>query len=538
MDLYKVIVADDETEIREGIIKKINWANFGFQVVGSAENGNEALELADKLQPDVVITDIMMPFMDGLELGRILNKRMPSTKLIVFSGSDDLEYAHKAISINAIEYVLKPVNASEMGCILQKLKLKLDAKYESMRNLEKLRKHYMDSLPVIREQFLVSLLEGRVLREHFLRNAAMAGIDIDASGFAVCLIKIEKEIQEETVENLFKNHDDALIPITIKHLVDDEIGKLCDESSFFYGDMIALIINVKEEEKVYELIAGMENVCRESLKVYGLLISAGISQICHSFDEIRYARKEAQSALDYRFILGTGRTIFIGDVEPDTSILLQFKGQDEHAKVTAIKMGKNEELIERVSEVFEKFQNNLLVLNQYQIYFMEIKISLLRLCQTYGLDLTEALGENFHDDNQFAELGSMENLKNWVLERSLKISGMIKNERVHSFSYMVDKAVEYVSRNYADSELTVERLSEYLHVSPTYFSTIFKKETGSSFIAHLTEIRLQKAIELLNTTNDKSYQIAEKVGYLEPNYFSYVFKKQFGVSPSKYRNTK
>lgn len=537
MDLYKVIIADDEAEIREGIIRKIDWAKYGFQVIGSAENGKEALDLAEKLQPDVMMTDIMMPFMDGLELGKALRKKIPSTKLIVFSGSDDLEYAHKAISINVVEYVLKPVNAEDMGKILTKLKLSLDERYESMRNLENLRQHYMDSLPVIREQFLVSLLEGRVTQEQFNRSAAMAGINVDATGFIVCLIQIEKGVLEESVENIFKNHDDALIPITIKHLVDDEIRKYCDFTSFFYGDIIAIIVNARSREEIYDLISGIDEVCRESQKIYGLVTSGGISLMCYEPQTLRYARKEAQSALDYRLVLGSGRAIYIGDVEPDTSVLLQFKGQDEHAIVTAIKMGKKEDIIENIEEVFAKFGDTVLEIEQYRIYFMEIKISLLRLCQTYGLDLEEALGENFNNDNQLEKLGSMDNLQRWVQEISLRISNMIKSERVHTSSYMVDTAVQYVRENYADSELTVERLSEHLHVSPTYFSTIFKKETGSSFIGYLTETRLEKAVELLNTTNDKSYQIAEKVGYLEPNYFSYVFKKKFGVSPSRYRNT-
>ena len=114
MSLYTIMVVDDEEEIRLGIIKKIQWEEYGFKVIGDAENGQEALEKAEKLRPDIVMTDIKMPFMDGLELGRELTKKMPESKIIIFSGSDDFEYAQKAIKINVIEYVLKPINSNEL----------------------------------------------------------------------------------------------------------------------------------------------------------------------------------------------------------------------------------------------------------------------------------------------------------------------------------------------------------------------------------------------------------------------------------------
>lgn len=129
MSLYKIIIVDDEEEIRLGIIKKIDWKSYGFQIIGEAENGQEALEKAEKLQPDIIMTDIRMPFMDGLELGKKLSEVMPSSKIIVFSGCDDFEYAQKAIRLNVIEYVLKPINSVELIEMLKRLKIMLDKEY-------------------------------------------------------------------------------------------------------------------------------------------------------------------------------------------------------------------------------------------------------------------------------------------------------------------------------------------------------------------------------------------------------------------------
>ena len=134
MSLYKIIIVDDEEEIRLGIIKKIDWKSYGFQIIGEAENGQEALEKAEKLQPDIIMTDIRMPFMDGLELGKKLSEVMPSSKIIVFSGCDDFEYAQKAIRLNVIEYVLKPINSVELIEMLKRLKIMLDKEYNEKRN--------------------------------------------------------------------------------------------------------------------------------------------------------------------------------------------------------------------------------------------------------------------------------------------------------------------------------------------------------------------------------------------------------------------
>lgn len=148
MAYYKVLLADDEKEIRQGIIQKIDWEANGFILAGDASNGREALELAEKIHPDVVMTDIKMPFMSGLELGEILAVEMPLTKLVLFSGFDDFEYAKQAIKINASEYILKPVDSKEVTTLLQKLKKQLDHEMKERRDVEILRQNYIQSLPL------------------------------------------------------------------------------------------------------------------------------------------------------------------------------------------------------------------------------------------------------------------------------------------------------------------------------------------------------------------------------------------------------
>ena len=162
MPAYRVLLVDDEEEIRSGIGSRIDWRGLGFELVGEAENGEEALELADSLRPDLVMTDIKMPYMDGLTLCSHLVRRLPAAKLVVFSGFDDFEYAKQAIRFKVSEYILKPINASELTAVLQKLKAQLDAEREERSNLEALRRRYQESLPLLREQFYTRLLDGRV----------------------------------------------------------------------------------------------------------------------------------------------------------------------------------------------------------------------------------------------------------------------------------------------------------------------------------------------------------------------------------------
>lgn len=535
MNLYRIMIVDDEEEIRLGIIKKIDWESNGFIVVGDAENGQDALEKAEKLHPDVIMTDIRMPFMDGLELGKRLSELMPSTKIIIFSGCDDFEYAHKAIQISVIEYVLKPINSTELIEVLKRLKIQLDCEYNEKLNLEKLYKHYIESLPVIREQFLVGAIEGRVGNEQWYEQAEGLGINFKGNHFAVALIHADGTlILEKEISNSIQEKS-TLKYISIKKIVDENISKYCEFISFIYSDNVVVIGNLKKKEDILLFIRGINEVCKIYEHIMSLAISAGVGYSYNSPSGIRFSYRTAQDALEYKLILGAGKAIYIDDVEPDNSSQLQFHEQEEQSMLNAIKISSEEEIKKMIDMVFKKMEDSLLPFNRYRIYIMEIMTSLLKLVQAYNLDLNEVFGENFNCYTYLESFNSIHEVKKWFTNKAVKVNDLIKRERINSSILLVEKAKQYILENYSDYDLSVERLCSKLHVSPTYFSTIFKRETETNFVNFLTAVRLEQAVKLLNTTDYKTYIIADKVGYPEANYFSYVFKKKYGVSPSRYR---
>ena len=192
MSLYKIMLVDDEEEVRKSIIKKIDWADAGFEVVGDAENGQEALEKLELLEPDVVVTDIRMPYMDGLALTEKIRQRYPSTKVVIFSGFDDFEYAQRAIQLNVTEYILKPVNVEEMTAILKKIRRNLDEEIAMRRDVDLLRERYVASLPLMREHFLNTLVTGSVAAETAEEKLKEYEVDIlGASKWVVAVIHVE-----------------------------------------------------------------------------------------------------------------------------------------------------------------------------------------------------------------------------------------------------------------------------------------------------------------------------------------------------------
>lgn len=230
MGLYRMMLVDDEEEVRKAMIRKMDWERLGFTVVGDAGNGEDALEKLEQLEPDVVMTDIRMPYMDGLTLIARIREQYPFIKILIFSGYDDFEYAKQAIKLHVTEYILKPVNGQELEEILNRVRVSLDEEIEQRRNITTLRESYLGSLPILREQFLNDLVSRTMDVSGAGPKFAEYGIDIlDACRWIAAVIHVEHV--ERTEEQVLSLHQE-LIPISVRRLIEDPFKALLQVCCF------------------------------------------------------------------------------------------------------------------------------------------------------------------------------------------------------------------------------------------------------------------------------------------------------------------
>lgn len=528
MERYKVILVDDEAEVIDMIEKKIHWNDLGFEVAGSATNGVKALELVEKLQPDVVLTDIKMPYMDGLELSRRLNREYPNIYIMLCTGFDEFEYAKEAVHLEIKEYMLKPVNATELSESLTNLKHTLDREREEKLNVKKLNDYFQEVLPKLQSNFFISLIEGRVEKKDYERFLQAYQVDMKGPLFG-CVIFHTSE-----------NHvPEGMNPLLLSMSVEREIKqRLTDQwncREFIYMGNTLLILELDAEDKITQITDACDRFCRWAYRIMGAVVTAGIGTVCDSLYEISLSYERAREAVSYRVLYGTKRAINIGEIVPKEQIKpVQSEESRMQMLFRAIRIGDSAEIERAAHGEMEKLHKNTETMSQYNLATMEIVSGFFKFCTDNSLDFNKISGNM---QNIYEKVSQMDesSLTAWIVQMSETISEKLKCARNSSARRLIVEAQNIVKERYMEADISLDEVCAVLGVSNSYFSSVFKKEAGKSFISYLTDYRMDIAAEMILNTDEKSYTIAEKVGYLDANYFSYVFKKKFGVSPSKYR---
>ncbi len=532
MKRYTVILVDDEEEVRQAIINKLDWEAIGFQVIGAADNGEDALELAERLRPDVVMTDIKMPFMDGLTLSNKLKQISKDIKIIVFSGFDEFEYAQEAIKLEVEEYILKPINAAKLKAVFARIKVKLDNEINRKRDIEQLRKYYLESLPVMKEQFLIGLLEGRLSKQRLVELMNSYELNLNYPYYMTGIVNIDKSYKKINTDIL---ETEGFITVSLKQIVDENLSSCCEFYSCIYLESVVVIALLTDLKQSNDFIHTMDQICKSAFRILENNTSAGIGFICGDLMELSRSYQSAQNAIDYRILFEPNQVIYIQDVEAQVNDGNIWDSSYTENILREIKLGEVEHLEKAIQELIGYIKKTAISFQLFQISLMEMVTEIYKLGRTYQIDMDKVFGTDFNFNDKIYQFKSSEALKQWLIDICMKVRGSIRRERIDSAKLLIEKAVEYIDQHYQNSDLSVDTLCNYLNVSATYFSTLFKREMGMSFVNYLTKVRLDKALQLLNTTDEKTYNISTMVGYMEPNYFSYVFKKQYGVSPSNYR---
>ncbi|NOU64368.1 response regulator [Paenibacillus sp. LMG 31461] len=547
--MYKLILVDDEEDVREGLVRELDWKAIGFEVIEKAENGREALEMVERLQPDVVVTDIMMPFMNGLQLAEEIRERFPTIKIIILTGYDEFEYAQKAINLHIDEYVLKPFSAQELIHSLLKVKGQIQEEVDRRETVQILLEHFQKSIPMLKDNFLATLINRKLPVEEVYEKAAKYAIDLSGNSFVVAVMSIDGElIPEEEMQKqgglassvaLKYSDDQALKYFALLNITAEIADKRCLGLVFMHNDQV-VVLSVREtgdrEIALQETMNILDEVRQNVERYLKFNITVSIGTVMKDVAKIKYSYDDAMLALDYRLILGNNRIICIDDVEKRSVENLRFDDLKEHSLTRCIKVGTNQEIRETIDELFQGIEGAASV-KEYQIYLLEILTCILKAAKDSNLNVDEVFDDNFIPFTEINKFTTLEAAKHWLAELCTSMMNHIVTDRQYSYKKLVGLAKEYTKNHYHEDDITINKVSSYLYISTGYFSSIFKKETKMTFVNYLSHIRIEAAKELLRTTDMKTFEIAEKVGYSDANYFSFSFRKNVGVSPRDYRNT-
>ncbi|WP_035769294.1 response regulator [Butyrivibrio sp. NC2002] len=525
---YKVLLVDDEEEVSQAIKRKLDWDEIGFEIPEYAHNGLEALEFAEDNTPDVVMTDIQMPYMTGLELSKKLKQLYPGIRIIIFSGYDEFEYAKEAIRLEAEEYILKPIDAEELKNVFTRIRESLDKERDDRQNLEKLQSYYMESLPLLQEDFFAALLDGKVDEKRIDKYIKDYQIDLKGPYYCTAII-------HASTTDLPEGMSHVLLSVSVRRLAEEKLSPMWNAKFFSYLGNTVAIAQFDNENEIIKFTDECDRFCRLALSVCKANVTVGIGPVVSSVDAITTSYSGAKDALSYRVLYGTTKAINISEIAPAQGTKNnQDNEADFHDIFKKIKMEDEEALLNTVENYVMQSTRGQMSVQDYRFFVIDIIGELYRFIKGNQID-PEKIFETGEDIYATVSQLDKNELINWLKASCKKLQQIMREKRTDTTKSFVGKAIEYVEDHYADQDLSVDRICMELSVSSAYFSTVFKKETGRTFVTYLTDYRMEKALQLLIEKDEKTYVIAQQVGYADPNYFSYVFKKQFGTSPSKYK---
>jgi two-component system response regulator YesN len=534
MSLYRLMLVDDEPEIRDGLLEIIDWAKEGFTVVGVAENGLEALQVAENVTPDLVVTDIRMPFLDGLEMARRMRVMLPTVQFIVLSGFDEFEYARQAVQIQIKDYILKPISAEEFVTVLRRVKKHLDEDFAQRNNVLALQEHFRASLPILRELLLSSLLSGGLSSQDAAQSARQYELPLSSPRYAVALVSFSSTEADDP--DLLGNPD--LMRFAVINIVSEVLQNQVRCHVFHFNRLVAaLLMPQAEETQAFSTVVDLLEAARQTVKRYlGCALAIGVSNPCEQLGQLHHAAQQAQTALDQSALLGESQVLPIADLEPGSARALVAEETELRALSNAIKMGDAAGAEKLAYALLEEVRRTKATFQDYQVYLLEVLTTVIRVARDLDIEWPgqeqRAQAASLDAILQCKELDEAEAAL-CALCRSL--ARRVQDTRVESGKKLTRMAAEYIGLHYADGDMSLEKVSRHLHISAAYLSTLFKKETKKTVHQYLTDLRMDKALSLLIGSDMKTADIALEVGMGEASYFSYSFKKYFGVSPSQAR---
>lgn len=485
--MYKLLIVEDEEIIREGLVATICWNDYGFEVVAVAEDGQAALEKYGQYSPDVVLTDIKMPIMDGLELLKAIRMRSTSTEVVLISGFKEFEYAKKGMEYSAYAYILKESLHEEIARVFPKLCEKLSDKAEDQRQLRNLMsiQNYMQ----------------------LGKNEGWKATGLSGSFFCVLVLWLPRCVEDGFLD-----------------LVASEQSLLCVKDSY----LICTYSTQTKQQMEFHIKKMSFKILQHAQSLGFTVFTLGIGSIKDSADQITYSYREAMKSVDW------GR-IYPTLVSRYDTIISQLRPQREKPDLnnyeSYIMLNKKASLIQLINSIcYDYIHTNGDLIPDLNLLCGDIISRFFFYIENYELfkDYIKRLL------NYACTIDSYIEYNDWMVEEIAKLCDILEHDRNNNRMQGISRVIQLVDRGF-QSGISLENASEFAFMTPSHFSAKFKEFTGKTFSVYLRKKRIEHACKLLQTTELRVYEVSKQCGYDDEKYFCRVFKLETGTSPNQYK---
>lgn len=534
--MLNVLIVDDEPLERQAIRMILDTCRSNYRVVGEAADGEQALYLARYLKPDVILLDIRMPILDGMEVARILRPELPATRFVIVSAYGEFDYARQAVALGISQYLLKPVDTQELVELLDRLNEEVLGERKSRQEMEKLRATLQDVMPLIQVGFVMDLINGSLTNEaevrtraqflgiHSIPRAAMHVWIDNLSGQHTYLSELESQILQKQVGDC------------IQEAVKEWPGTMVVPMGNGRYVVLLCAVETADDRVIRETSQGLgDKICAMVRSRTKITVTVGLGRPSKGPGGLARSHEEALAAGEYRFLYGGDQAIHADDVmSPQDSRILLEEGS-EKGMALSIRMGDWEKSKQYLMSLWGNFSaKGKFNAADVRMKLLEITALASRAAVEAGVAPDEVAFFSVPSSREITSPEALASIQGQYLAWLSELVARVRASREFRNASLVDKAVRYVDDNY-HQELSLEDAARQVFLSPCYFSRLFKQVKGWSFSEYLTQVRMEEAKKLLVNTDLMISEVATRVGYRDARYFSQVFKKMAGTTPGNFR---
>lgn len=538
MNEIKVFLVEDEMVIRRGIKNSIDWEKEGYIFCGEASDGELAYPMIIKEKPDILITDIRMPFMDGLELCKLVKKELPNIKILILSGYDEFDYTKEAIRLGVTEYLLKPISSGKLLEALNGVSESIRREKEDKDLVRKYMEEMRENTEHEKQKFFEQMIAGNLSMADALETGKKYEMNLSAGMYNLLLFRFTLGEENRKSGELLREAEYAIEKLTerLEYVFEFQRGV----------EGWAFLLMADNEEQMSERVKELSKDLEEIMKNYSTIAYfGGIGQPVARLRELEESFREAERALAARFTMELNRIISVEDIRMaqnvDTldDIEITSFGEIEKTRTMLEKFLNNgaEDEIDEFVDVYinELPEENLKSVLMRQYIIMDAYIVMMSFCEKIEGIEGEMQAQSEELKNSMKTSQTLEEIKNYIRMLLKKIIGVRDTISGRRYSDIIEIAKDQIRKTYMSDEISLNTIAAEVGMSPSYFSSIFSKEMGKTFVEYLTEIRMDRAKELLMCSSMKTSEIGYEVGYKDPHYFSYIFKKTQNCTPKEFR---